>query len=95
MKILKINSKQKKTFYIALSIIVLSLIVWLGYGQEIFTKTEVLVEVKDEVFDRTYQEWQKKFIWGLDLSLAISGITAIISIIIMYFQKTKRSNNEN
>ncbi|MEE9431551.1 MAG: hypothetical protein V3V16_10950 [Melioribacteraceae bacterium] len=94
MKLLKLNSKQKRTMYIALAIIALSLIVWLGYGQEIFTKTEVLVEVKDEMFDRTYQEWQKKFIWGLDLSMAISGFTAIVSIIIIYIQKTKRSNNE-
>ena len=94
MKLLKFNSKQKRTLYVALAIIALSLIVWLGYGQEIFTKSEVLVEVKDEVFDRTYQEWQKQFIWGLDLSMAISGFTAITSIIIMYFQKTKRSNNE-
>jgi len=94
MKSLKLNSKQKGTMYIALAIIGISLIIWFGYGQEIFTKTEVLIEVKDELFDRTYQEWQKKFIWGLDLSMAISGFTTITSIIIMYFQKTKRSNNE-
>jgi len=95
MKLPKLNPNQKRTLYIALSVIVLSFTLWFAYGQEIFTKTEVLVTVKDEIFDRTYQEWRKKFIWGLDLSLAISGITAIISIIIIYFQKTKRSNNEN
>jgi hypothetical protein len=95
MKSLKLNTKQKGTMYIAIAIIALSLVVWFGYGQEIFTKTEVLVDVKDEVFDRTYQEWQKKFIWGLDLSMAISGFTTITSIIIMYFQKTKRSSNES
>ncbi len=90
MKLLKFNQKQKLTFYIALSIIVLSFVLWFAYGQEIFTKTEVLVDIKDEVFDRTYQEWRKKFIWGLDLSLAITGITVILSTIIMYFQKNKK-----
>ncbi len=90
MKPLKFNPKQKITFYITLSIIVLSFVFWFAYGQEIFTKTEVLVDIKDEIFDRTYHEWRKKFIWGLDLTLAITGVTAILSIIIIYFQKNKK-----
>lgn len=86
---LQLNKKQKITFYIALLIIAVSLCIWIIYGCEIFTKTQVLVEVEDELFGKT-KEWKDKFIWGLDLSLIISGLTALISIILIYFQKNKK-----
>ena len=85
----KPNKKQKTTIYAALTIIAISFIVWFAYGGEIFTKTEVLVEVEDELFG-SYKEWQDKFIWGLDLSLIISGITIFLSLIVIYFQKNKK-----
>ena len=85
----KLNKKQKGTLYAGLTIVVFSFIVWLVYGGEIFTKTEILVEVEDELFG-SYKEWQDKFIWGLDLSLIISGITIFLSLIIIYIQKNKK-----
>lgn len=86
-----LNKKQKRTAISSLLIILLSLIIWIIYGGEIFTKTEVLVEVHDELFGTT-KEWKDQFIWGLDLSLLISGITAAISIVIMFFQRNKKEN---
>ena len=86
-----LNKKQKKTAYTALAIIALSLIIWVIYGGEIFTKTEVLVEVQDELFGTT-KEWKDQFIWGLDLSLLISGITVFVSLIIMFLQRNKKEN---
>ena len=86
-----LNKKQKTTAYTALVIIALSLIIWIIYGGEIFTKTEVLVEVQDELFGTT-KEWKDQFIWGLDLSLLISGITVFVSLIIMFLQRNKKEN---
>ena len=86
-----LNKKQKTTLYTALVITVLSLIIWIIYGGEIFTKTEVLVEVQDDLFGTT-KEWKNQFIWGLDLSLLISGIAILVSLIIMFFQRNKKEN---
>ena len=44
------NKKQKWILITAGIIVLLSIIVWLLYGGEIFTKTQVLVEKKDELF---------------------------------------------
>ena len=86
---LQLNKKQKKTLYVGVIIIAVTFLVWAFYGGEIFTKTQVLVEVEDELFGTT-KEWKDQFIWGLDLSLAISGITVLIALIIMFFQKNKK-----
>jgi hypothetical protein len=90
MKKIKFNKKQKLVLYSAFSVITVSLTIWLAYGGEIFTKNQVLVEVKDEIFDMTTKEWKDKFIWGLDLSLIITGITTVISIILLFFFRTKK-----
>ena len=91
----KFNKKQKNILIVALLIIGAFFIVWLAYGGEIFTKTQVLVEIKDEVFDTSYKEWHDKFIWGLDLTLAISGITAVVSGILLFFFRSKKQLKAN
>lgn len=83
------NKKQKTVLLMGIIIIAVSLIIWLFYGGEIFTKTEVLVEKRDELFNSTYTEWEDKFIWGLDLSLAISGVTSLVSGILFFVFKKK------
>ena len=88
---MKLNKKQKTTLYYGLAVVVLLFIVWFIYGMEIFTKTEVLVEVEDEIFGTT-KEWKDQFIWGLDLTLIFSGITILLSGLIMFFQKNKQEN---
>jgi hypothetical protein len=83
------NKKQKIALISGISIILLSLIIWQIYGGEIFTKTEVLVEVEDELFGTT-KEWREQFVWGLDLSGIISAISLVCSGILVYIFRTKK-----
>ena len=85
------NRKQKITLIIVLSVIVISLIVWQLYGGELFTKSQVLVEKKDELFGWTQKEWVDKFVWGLDLSLLICGVSAVVGGIFYYIFRNKKS----
>ena len=85
------NKKQKIVLISTLTIIEASLIVWLAYGSEFFTKTQVLVEQKDELFGWTEKKWVDKFIWGLDLSGAISGISFLVGVILFFIFRTKKS----
>ena len=86
------NGKQKKILYLALLVITVSLLFWYFEGGETFTKTEVLVEKTDELFGTTYQEWESRFVWGLDLSLGVSGIAIFLGSIFMCLYRTKKSN---
>lgn len=87
------NKKQKIILFSGIAIIVISLIIWIFSGGEMFTKTQILIEKKDELFpDMTYKEWVDKFIWGLDLTGIISGITAIVSALLMFLFRTKNKN---
>lgn len=85
------NKKQKVVLVTVLAIIVLSLVVWIAYGTEIFTKTQVLVEQKDELFGWTEKKWVDEFIWGLDLSGVISGISILTGAILFFIFRTKKS----
>ena len=88
------NKKQKIVLVTGSIVIVASLIVWLAYGGEIFTKTQVLVEKKDELFGWTDKQWVNKFVWGLDLSLLISAITAVISAALLFIFRSKKKPSE-
>jgi len=88
------NRKQKVVMFGALSVIIISLIIWLAYGGEIFTKTQVLIEKKDPLFGWSEKEWINKFVWGLDLSLVISGIAVAVSSILFFVFRTKRKSSE-
>ena len=84
------NINQKRVILIGIGIIAVSLILWGVYGFEIFTKTQVLIEEKDELFDMVHKKWVDKFIWGLDLSMAISGLTLIAGSIFVFLFRTKK-----
>jgi hypothetical protein len=86
------NIKQKITFAAGLAIIVTVFIIWIVNGTYVFTQTQVLIEKQDPLFGTTYQEWQNKFIWGLDLTLFISAISIIASTILFFIFKDKRKN---
>ena len=83
------NTKQKTVLYTAVAIIIVSLAVWQLYGGEIFSKNQVLVEVEDELFGTT-KEWKDQFVWGLDLSGIISGVTVLVSAILFFVFRTKK-----
>ena len=90
------NKRQKLTLLIGIIIIVLAFIVWFYYVGQLFTKTQVLIEKKDELFGTTYKEWQDRFIWGLDYTMYISGATVLICAILFFvFRKRKERLNEN
>ncbi|MCL6099379.1 MAG: hypothetical protein M1391_12470 [Bacteroidetes bacterium] len=88
------NKKQKTVLVTGSIVVVATLIVWLAYGGEIFTKTQVLVEKKDELFGWTDKQWVNKFVWGLDLSLLISAITAVISAALLFIFRSKKKSSE-
>lgn len=87
---MKLNRNQKRTIVIGAVIIVVALIVWLGYGAEIFTKTQVIVEKTDELFGTTYKEFEDKFVLGLDYTGAFSFAVLIIALLVAFFQRTKK-----
>jgi len=84
------NNKQKYILYIGLAIILLSLISWQIFGGDIYTKTQVLIETEDELFGTT-REFVDQFVWGLDLSVIISGVTVLISAILIFLFRTKKT----
>jgi len=88
------NKKQKNVLIIVSVVILLSFIVWQIYGGEIFTKTQVLIEKKDVVFGWTKKEWIDRFVWGLDLSLLISGVAALTGGILFFIMRDKKSTKE-
>lgn len=84
---MKFNEKQKRTIYISLSLIIIALVVWIAYGMEFFTKTQIIVEKTDELFGNTYKEFEDKFILGLDYTAAISAVIAVVSGVTIFFQR--------
>ena len=94
MKLIKnLNKTQKRILLTELGIIILTLIIWIAFGGEIFTKTKVLVKTTDPVLGNTYTEWRSQFVWGLDLSLIISGVTLVISLIAAFLFRNKKTNS--
>lgn len=84
------NKKQKIVLYAVISIILFSFVIWLIYGGEIFTKTQVMIETKDELFGWTERKWVDKFVWGLDLSLLINGLSFVIGGILFFIFRNKK-----
>ncbi len=84
-----LNKNQKTVRNISLLLIVIALIIWLGYGGEILTKTEVLVETNDELFGAV-KEWKDQFVLGLDYTLGIIGGIVAVSLTTIYLFKTKK-----
>lgn len=85
----EMNKKQKIVVMIAIELIFVTFLVWLISGSDIFTKTQVLIETKDELFGWTEKKWVNKFVLGLDLTLLISGIITIVSIVFIYLFRNK------
>lgn len=88
---MKINNKQKKSIYLWLLLSIFALIVWIGSGSEIFTKTQVLVEKQDELMGTTIKEWKDQFVLGLDYTLGFIGIITIITLGFIWKLKTKQN----
>ncbi len=90
------NKEQKIVLISTTIIIIASLIIWQLYGGEIFTKTQVLLETKDELFpEMTQKVWVDRFVWGLDLSAAIIGMTILSAAILFFLFRDKKKSFEN
>lgn len=88
------NKKQRNTIFTGLIIIAAAFIVWAFFGFELFTKTEVLIEKQDELFGTTFKEWEDKFIWGLDYTLYVTGITVLICTVLYFVFKNKNKASD-
>ena len=86
------NKKQKIVLVVGAVLIFSALILWLAHGGEIFTKTQVLIEVQDDLFGTTYNEWEDKVVVGLDYAGGFSGIVAVISAVLFFFFRTKKDS---
>jgi len=86
-----LNKTQKRIRLTALIIIAITFVIWLAYGAEIFTKTQVLIEVQDEIFGPR-KEWQDQFIWGLDLTFLISVIVVVVTVPLLFLTRTKKKD---
>lgn len=89
------NSKQKKSVIISVVVAIISIFPYLYYGLNTLTKTSVIVEKKDELFDTVYKVTENKFIWGLDLTLLVMGVSLLIGGLLFYFYKDKDQTQKN
>lgn len=87
---MKLNNKQKLVLIIVLLLTLSAVITWIGFGREIFTKTHVLVEKKDEVLGRTYKEWKNQFVPGLDYTLGFIAVIFLIGGFLYWKFRTKK-----
>lgn len=72
------NKTKKGIFIIGLLLSLAALVIWAGFGAEVFTKTQVLIEKKDELFGTTYKEWKSQFVLGLDYTIGFISIMWLI-----------------
>ena len=86
------NKKQKIVLVVGAVLIFSALILWLAHGGEIFTKTQVLIEVQDDLFNQTYNEWEDKIVVGLDYAGGFSAMIAVISGVLFFFFRTKKDS---
>ncbi len=84
------NKKQKIVLVVGAVLIFSALILWLAHGGDIFTKTQVLVEVQDDLFGTTYKQWEDKIVIGLDYAGGFSAIVAVITGVLFFFFRTKK-----
>ena len=86
-----LNKRQKSIRNISILLIIITLIVWVSFGMEFFTKTEVLVEVNDELYG-TIKEWKDQFVLGLDYTLAVIGGIVAIGASLIFLTRSKITN---
>ena len=89
------NNKQKIILIVGSVLIIAALIVWLSNGGEIFTKTRVLVERKDELFGTTYKEWKDKLVLGLDYAGGFSAIVLAVMGVLLFVFRTKKEEKKS
>jgi hypothetical protein len=91
------NSRQKYIILVALILLAVVLVWWLASGGEILSKDGVWVEKEMTELDKALGlkpelEFQEKFILGLlPHTAAFSGAVALISTVLFFIFKTKKT----
>lgn len=86
---MKLNQKQKKIIYVWLLIISAAILLWVGFGGEVFTKTQIIVEKRDELLGTAYKEWRNQCVLGLDYTLAFVALVTVIAIGFAWRHRTR------
>jgi hypothetical protein len=90
MKIPPLKMFARMLRWVALIVAVAALAIWVGMGANRgWTKTSVPVRKTDEVTGITVDEYQKRFVPGLDF-LAVAGAGAALLAGISFFRNKKR-----
>jgi hypothetical protein len=94
------NSKQKYVILAALILIAVFLVWWLASGGEILTKDGIWVEQEVSELDKALglepqKIYQEKFVLGLlPHTAVISGIIAVVSAILFFTFKSKKTKEK-
>jgi hypothetical protein len=94
------NSKQKYVVLVALVLIAAVLIWWLASGGEMLSKDGVWVEQEISELDKALglepqKVYQEKFILGLlPHTAAISGIIVVVSWVLFFIFKSKKTKEK-
>jgi hypothetical protein len=94
------NSKQKYVILAALILIAVVLVWWLASGGEILTKDGIWVEQEVSELDKALglepqKIYQEKFVLGLlPHTAVISGIIAVVSAILFFTFKSKKTKEK-
>lgn len=94
------NTKQKYVVLVALILIAAVLIWWIASGAEILSKDGIWVEQEMSELDQALglepqKEYQEKFIIGLlPHTAAFSGIVVVITAILFFIFKTKKTKEK-
>ncbi len=83
------NLKQKTSVQISVSVVIASIIAWIYFGFHVLTQTKVIVEKRDELFNTSFKTFEDKFVWGLDLTLLITGLSLLVGGILFYVFREK------
>jgi len=79
---------MKKNLAIVLVVLTLGVVgYWLASGAHVWTKTEVPVQVEDELFGTTTTEWKKEFHPGLEYVGPISAVLLIGAGILFWMSR--------
>ncbi|MDZ7764004.1 MAG: hypothetical protein U5K00_06200 [Melioribacteraceae bacterium] len=71
------KSIQKKILFFTVLIVLLSIVIWVIDGMEFITTTQKVLTDNSIENRNDSVIIEEKFIWGLDLTLLVSGITLI------------------
>lgn len=68
------------------------LIWWFAMGHQMWTTTQHMVEVKDELFGTVTQAWEKQFTPGLEWTGSVAAVFAIAGALLLRSAKRQKGS---